>query len=313
VVLLGPQFRPLTVAHFLETLRGHSRLGNLQQHPPATLRLPLRFDQHNLLAKSPPVVTIVTPTLNQRRFIEFTVESILGQSYPCLEYIVQDGGSTDGTIDVLEDYQAAGELTYHSAHDSGLAQAINRGLAVSHGEIMAYLNSDDLLLPGSVNFIVQWFLDHPEVDVVYGHRVLIDDFGYQIGRWILPPHDRRVMYWEDYIPQETLFWRRRIWDRVGAAIDETFQFAVDWDLILRFAEAGARFARVPRLLGAFRVHRGQKTVREMASVGQREVNRILRRYHGYVPASSEIDRKVAAYQLRHALYDWAYARGYLRY
>jgi glycosyltransferase involved in cell wall biosynthesis len=259
-----------------------------------------------------PVVTITTPTLNQCRFIHFTLDSIVNQGYPHLEYTVQDGGSTDGTLAVLEAYRAAGKLTYRSAADSGIAQAINRGFAGSRGEIMGYVNSDDLLLPGRLALLVKWFLDHPHVDVVYGHRLLIDNLGNQVGRWILPPHDEDVMYWLDYIPQETVFWRRRVWERAGAAMDESFRFAVDWDLLLRFADSGARFARIPHFIGAFRLHQDQKTNREIATVGKCEVERILQRYHGCVPSSSEIDRRVAAYQLKHYMYDMAYSLGLMR-
>lgn len=121
------------------------------------------------------------------------------------------------------------------------------------------------------------------------------------------------MHWVDYIPQETVFWRRRLWDRTGGAMDESLRFAVDWELLLRFADAGARFARIPQFIAAFRVHQNQKTQTEMASVGKSEVDEILERYHGYLPSSSEIDRKVAGYQMKHHLYDLAYSLGLLPY
>jgi hypothetical protein len=94
-------------------------------------------------------------------------------------------------------------------------------------------------------------------------------------------------------------------------VDDSLRFAVDWDLLLRFAEARARFARIPRCLGAFRIHASQKTTSQGSSVGRQEVERILRRYHGYLPSASEIDRKVAVFHLKHKLYDLAYGRGLL--
>ena len=133
-----------------------------------------------------------------------------------------------------------------------MAQAINRGFAHSTGDIMAYLNADDLLLPGSLNFVAAYFEAHPDIDVVYGHRVLIDADGAEIGRWVLPPHEDEVLSWADFVPQETLFWRRDMGERAGGAMDESFRFALDWDLLLRFRDAGARFVRLPRFLGAFR-------------------------------------------------------------
>src|SRR5262249_23541680 len=143
--------------------------------------------------------------------------------------------------------------------DEGQTQAINLGFQHTSGEIMAYLNSDDLLLPGSLAYVAGYMAAHPEVDVVYGHRILIDECDDEVARWVLPRHDDRVLTWANFVPQETLFWRRRIWERVGGTLDASFQFAMDWDLILRFREAGARFVRLPRFLGAFRVHARQKT------------------------------------------------------
>jgi len=151
--------------------------------------------------------------------------------------------------------------------DSGQAQAINRGFALTCGEIMAYLNSDDSLLPGCLNYVGTYFADHPEVDVVYGHRVLIDEEDREIGRWVLPRHTDEVLAWADYIPQETLFWRRRLWEAAGSSVSEEFRFAMDWDLILRFRDAGAKIVRVPRFLGAFRVHTDQKTSAELDLAG----------------------------------------------
>src|SRR5207302_369335 len=147
------------------------------------------------------------------------------------------------------------------------ANGLNVGFEHATGEIMAYLNSDDVLLPGALNYVANYFREHPEVDVVYGHRVVIDEYDQEIGRWVLPGHDDEVLSWADYVPQETLFWRRRIWEDAGGMIDESFRFAIDWDLLIRFRDAGARMARLPRFLGGFRVHPHQKTSKEMADIG----------------------------------------------
>jgi glycosyltransferase involved in cell wall biosynthesis len=244
--------------------------------------------------------------------LEATLRSVLDQGYPQLEYIVQDGGSTDESLDILRRY---GErLTrWESVPDRGQSDAINRGMQHTTGEIMAYLNSDDLLLPGSLAYVAGYFRDHPDVDIVYGHRLLVNEQGNQIGRWILPPHDDIVITWADYIPQETMFWRRRAWERAGGCIDDSFAFAMDWDLILRFREAGLRFARLPRFLGAFRITEEQKTSQLIATVGAREMARLRYRVHGAHASNRRIRRAVRPYIWRHWVYDTLYTAGLARY
>jgi len=165
---------------------------------------------------------------------------------------------------------------------------------------MAWLNSDDILFPGAMAFVADFFVKNPEVDVVYGHRVLIDEEDREIGRWLLPPHDDKVLSWADFIPQETLFWRRLIWDKAGGRIDETFRFAMDWDLLLRFRDAGARFARLPAFLGAFRVHAQQKTTAGISDIGFAEMDRLRQRTLGRVPSRIEIRKAMVPYLMRHS-------------
>jgi hypothetical protein len=178
---------------------------------------------------------------------------------------------------------------------------------------MAYLNSDDLLLPGALHYVASYFAAHPDVDVVYGHRVIINTNSAEIGRWVLPPHDSDVLSWADYVPQETMFWSRRIWTRIGAAMDESFRFACDWDLLLRFREAGARFVRLPRFLGAFRVHEEQKTSKQLVDVGASEMNRLRERYLGRAVEAEEIWHHIQPYLHRHKIYHKLYRLGVLRY
>ena len=249
--------------------------------------------------------SIVTPSFQQGSYIERTLRSVLEQGYPDLEYFIQDGGSTDGTMAVLEKYKD--KLSgWMSEKDSGQAQAINRGFAKTSGEIMAWLNSDDLLLPGALAVVADYFNRHPEVDVVYGNRLLIDVSDMVIGRWILPGHDGNVLSWQDYVPQETLFWRRRAWDMVDARIDESFSFAMDWDLLVRFRDAQARFGHIPRFLGAFRIHAAQKTSALMDEVGHKEMARIRGRLLGRLPSPEEIRNATLPFLLKHVVADMAY-------
>jgi glycosyltransferase involved in cell wall biosynthesis len=225
---------------------------------------------------------------------------------------VQDGGSNDETPDVLRTY--APELAYAvSEKDSGFGDALNRGFRRTTGEILAYLNSDDLLLPGALNYVAWYFSKHPEVDVVYGHRVVIDEYDGEIGRWVLPPHDDEVLSWADFVPQETLFWRRAIWERIGGTVDESLRFAVDWDLLLRFREAGARMHRLPRFLGAFRVHPHQKTSAEIVEVGAQEMSKLRERCLGTTVSQAEVDTAIRPYLRRHFFYHKLYRLGLLRY
>jgi glycosyltransferase involved in cell wall biosynthesis len=238
--------------------------------------------------------------------------SVLEQHYPELEYIVQDGGSSDGTASILQRYGT--RLSHCECRsDAGQADGINRGFLHATGEIMAYLNADDLLLPGALRYVAAFFAGRPEVDVVYSHRVLIDEIEQEVGRWVLPPHDDEILSWSDYVPQETVFWRRRIWERVGGSMDESFRFALDWDLLLRFRAAGATFVRLPRFLAAFRVHPQQKTSAQMAEVGAREMDRLRERCHGRPVSPAEVALRTRRYLRRHLLCDLLYRLGVLRY
>jgi glycosyltransferase involved in cell wall biosynthesis len=274
------------------------RLGIHYQYPPRALRLFQPSEAE--LPPALPVISIVTPSFNHAAFLERTIQSVLGQGYAQLQYVVQDGGSTDGTRTILNRYRR--RLAHcESRRDKGQTNAINLGFRHANGDILAYLNSDDVLLPGALAYVARYFLDHPRVDVIYSHRVIIDEDDQEVGRWILPFHDNRVLSWNDYVPQETLFWRQRIWERIGGQLDETFQFAMDWDLLIRFRDAGARFARVPRFLAAFRVHPRQKTCSQIADLGYPEIARLRERCLGRMVTEEEVRRNVRPFLRQHVV------------
>ena len=231
-------------------------------------------------------IAICTPSYNQADYLNETIPSVLSQGYPNLDYWVQDGGSTDESAEVLARWAESG-LRYEIAPDDGQADAINKGFSQVDGEIMAWINSDDLLLPGSLAAVASVFKENSEVDVVYGHRILIDGDGRDIGRWIMPKHDDEILTWADYIPQETMFWRRSLWEKVGG-LDPSFRFALDWDLILRFRDAGATFHRIPRFLGAFRIHEEQKTSAQIESLGNEEMHKLRTRAKGRPVTDREV-------------------------
>jgi glycosyltransferase involved in cell wall biosynthesis len=222
-----------------------------------------------------PRISIVTPSYNHGDYIGWTVRSVLLQRYANLEYIVMDGGSRDATCNVLAPYRE------HFAHfvsekDRGQADAIARGFERSTGEIMGYLNSDDMLAPDALHFVADYFAAHPEVDAIYSHRCMVNERNKVIGYWILPPHDSYLIRRNDLIPQETCFWRRSLYERVGG-IDDSYRFAMDYDLFVRFMDRGT-LARVDRVLGAFRVHVESKTWLLLATLGEEEKRRVLDRY-----------------------------------
>ena len=282
------------------------KLGKLHQYPPRPIKIPAKsyFNSKKSIDYYPSI-SVVTPSFSQGIFIEKTILSVLEQEYPVLEYFVQDGGSMDETVDILKKYES--KLTdWQSEKDNGQSEALNRGFAKTTGEIMAWINSDDIFLPGAFSTVASYFNRYPEIDVIYGNRLLIDENDMQIGRWILPQHDHDVLSWVDFIPQETLFWRRRVWEKVGGSIDESFHFAMDWDLLARFRHVRANFMHIDCFLGAFRVYSSQKTSLLINDVGDREMARIRQRLLGRVPHYSEINRAVRPYMRKHIVADLTY-------
>jgi len=237
-----------------------------------------------------PRFAIVTPSFQQARFLGETLRSVLGQPGVECQYVVQDGGSTDDSVPLIREH--AGQLhAWESARDGGQADAIARGFAKTSGapdDLMAWINSDDCYQPGALAFVADYFARHPEVDVLYGHRIVVDAASREIARWFLPRHDDAVLRLNDFVPQETLFWRRRLWERVGG-LDPSFQFAMDWDLLLRFAAAGARIVRLPYFLASFRVHPAQKTSAAMHDTGQREITLLRERTQGRPFPAQELE------------------------
>ncbi|MBR1133268.1 glycosyltransferase family 2 protein [Bradyrhizobium iriomotense] len=284
----------------LRQLTGY-RLGQLEAYRPRPISLTPAAQAPAY--KSPLKFSLVTPVRNQASFIGQTIESVIEQQFSPLEYIVMDGGSTDGTTDVIERYRS--HLThFESRNDEGQSDALNKGFAKASGDIFGWLNGDDLLLPGAIEYVARFFLSNPDVDVVYGDRIVINAHGDDVGRWMLPSHSDQILSWVDYIPQETLFWRRSLWERAGSYVDTSFSFAMDWELLVRFRDHGAHFRHLPHYIGAFRVHSFQKTSAEMDGVGIAEMNRIRTRCLGYVPSKAALRVAVTPYVLRHLARVW---------
>lgn len=227
------------------------------------------------VTRSWPKITIVTPSLNQGRFIEQTIQSVLGQKYENLEYLVMDGGSTDDTLRILKRYE--GRLQWWSEKDRGQAHAINKGFGKATGEILGYLNSDDLYEPGALAKVARYFADHPEVDMVYGEGFLMTEDGRKRRFPATEPDfnlQRLICIW-DYILQQSTFIRRNLLDRIGY-MDESLHFGLDWELWIRAGKA-ARVGYLAEYLGTLREYDSAKSF----SGGFRRIKELYRIVHKY--------------------------------
>ncbi len=209
-----------------------------------------------------PLVSIITPSYNQARYLEETMRSVLSQDYPNLEYLIVDGGSTDGSAEIIA--RCAREHPeripwWVSERDAGQTDAINKGFARARGEILAWLNSDDLYYPGAVSEAVAFLQAHPQAGMVYGDADLVDGEGRQLGRFPAAQTDyRRLRRGYVHIPQQAAFFRAALWRKVGP-LDPTFYFAMDYDLWVRLARL-APLVYHPRRWAAFRLHQTGKSV-----------------------------------------------------
>jgi glycosyltransferase involved in cell wall biosynthesis len=229
--------------------------------------------------------SIVTPSFNSAAYIEATLRSIADQGYPDVENIVMDGGSRDGTVDILRRFPG---VTWTSEKDAGQSDALNKGFRRCTGDILAWQNADDLYLPGAFAAVAECFRSHPEVDVVYGDYQLVRGD----GSWLC---DVRAVEWNPwlfshgrFVPmQPTAFWRRRVYEQIGD-LDVGLHYCMDVDF---FAKAAKRFKfrRIPAMLGQFRVHEGSKTQnRANDRKVKAEHHKVLSAHFGYGPVDSAI-------------------------
>jgi glycosyltransferase involved in cell wall biosynthesis len=200
-----------------------------------------------------PLVSVITPTLNQAAFIERTLASVQAQVYPRIEHIVMDGGSTDGTLEIVRREADAGRLTYVSEGDRGMYDAVNKGLALARGDVLCYLNSDDAWFPWAVETVVATFLGHPDADIVFGDGIKVTDDPTQQRLRLFGPFDRLSLATYESLCQPAVFWHRRLYDRLGG-FDPTMRFAADLDYWLRAAAAGAPIVHVAEVVAIERIH-----------------------------------------------------------
>lgn len=224
-----------------------------------------------------PIVTIVTPSYNQKCFLPHTLQSIYQQDYPYIEHMVIDGGSTDGTLDLLQ--AAPYPLQWISEPDSGQAAAINKGFAKARGQIFGWLNADDLYVPGAIRTVVDFFCTHPEVMLLYGDALAIDVHGRSYGlRANVRPCDLQLLVHRgDHIVQPAVFWRADLWREIGP-LDETLHFALDYEYWIRVAQRYP-LCYLPVCLAMERLHGQAKTATgHLTRVA--EIEKMARRYGG---------------------------------
>ena len=204
------------------------------------------------------LVSIITPSFNQARYLEETIRSVLDQDHPQLEYIIVDGGSTDGSLEIIKKY--ADRLAWWvSEKDQGQTDAINKGFARAKGEILAWLNSDDTYNPGAISAALAFLQAHPRAGLVYGDTNFIDENGKILGAFPAAQTDyKRLRRGFVHIPQQAAFFRADIWKQVGP-LDPSFYFAMDYDLWVRIASHAPIFY-TPQVWANFRLHSEGKTV-----------------------------------------------------
>lgn len=239
------------------------------------------------MGKQTPTISIVTPSYNQAQFLEETMQSVLTQGYPRLEYVVIDGGSSDGSVETIRKY--ADRLTYWVTEpDRGQYDAINKGFAHTTGEIMAWLNSDDKYTPRAFSVVADIFSTYPEVEWITSvHPVSWNERGQAVAVDFTGGFSRQSFfkggnfpgkgsYGRRWIQQESTFWRRSLWERAGGGLDTSLQLAADFELWARFFRQADLYG-VSALLGGFRAHGNQLSVHRRAQY-MAEAERVLRSY-----------------------------------
>lgn len=229
------------------------------------------------MTMSIPKITVITPVYNQVDYIEATILSVIEQNYENIEYIIIDGGSTDGTLDIIKKYEHD-ITTWISEPDEGMYDALGKGFEMSKGEIMCWINSDDILYQGALHTMARLFKDLPHVSWVQGLQSYIDLEGSVIYTGISKRFSLLKFLNHDYkwIQQESTFWRRSLWDKVGSRINNKLKLAGDFELWFRFSQYERLFnCSLP--IGAWRKREGQLSATQMKNY-IKEIEQVIDNY-----------------------------------
>jgi glycosyltransferase involved in cell wall biosynthesis len=212
-----------------------------------------------MTTKPMPLVSIITPSYNQAAYLEETIKSVLEQDYPRIEYLIMDGGSTDGSTEIIKKYEK--ELVFWvSEKDKGQTEAINKGFEHASGEVLAWLNSDDTYEPRAVGEAVRFLIKNPDVGMVYADCNYINEKSEVIGRFNAAQTDlKRLRQGYVHIPQQTMFFRADLWKQAGP-LDDSFYFAMDYDLWTRIAARTEIRYLAGRTWANFRMHTSGKSI-----------------------------------------------------
>jgi glycosyltransferase involved in cell wall biosynthesis len=224
-------------------------------------------------------ISVVTPSFQQGKFIRKTIDSVLGQKYGDKEYVVFDGGSKDKTVPILKSY--GGGLRWISEPDEGQTHAINKGIKATDGEIIGWLNSDDVYHPGALDWVAQAFRKHPEAGVVYGAADHIDEADKALEPYPVEEWNFERMKETCIICQPACFFRRSVVERHGL-LDEKLNWCMDYEFWLRLAKQGVRFLKIPHKLAGSRMYADNKTLSARVKIHE-QINDVMKMHFGRVP------------------------------
>ena len=242
-----------------------------------------------MMTNTLPLISIITPSFNQARYLEETIISVLSQNYPNLEYIIIDGGSTDGSVEIIKKYES--HLKYWvSEKDKGQSHAINKGFNKANGDILAWINSDDYYLPDAFNTIATASIKFPNSLWFYAGTYWLSNNNQSYVGGIEDP-EIASWYLKCLVSQPGVFWRRKIWDQVGSLVDENMHFSFDYDLWLKFAA----FQPIPQLItepiAVFRLHEESKTTNYSSSF--KTENDVIRSRHKLLWDDPLVQKRIA--------------------